>query len=165
MWPDLIQKSKDGGLDVIETYVFWNLHEPVRGQVCFYLCFMNVGINQDWSFTGCSWVFSIWSLVYCTIVGKVIKKQESLSLVLVFILWVCFLSNQKKNLLIFLLSFSCWIFDDSDSLYVNFAVQLWGKERFGWICEGSGRSRALCASSNWALCVRRMELRVCNFHY
>ncbi|MED6122028.1 Beta-galactosidase 8 [Stylosanthes scabra] len=32
MWPDLIQKSKDGGLDVIETYVFWNLHEPVRGQ-------------------------------------------------------------------------------------------------------------------------------------
>ena len=37
MWPDLIQKSKDGGLDVIETYVFWNLHEPVRGQVCFLL--------------------------------------------------------------------------------------------------------------------------------
>lgn len=34
MWPDLIQKSKDGGLDVIETYVFWNLHEPVRNQVC-----------------------------------------------------------------------------------------------------------------------------------
>jgi len=33
MWPDLIQKSKDGGLDVIETYVFWNAHEPVRGQV------------------------------------------------------------------------------------------------------------------------------------
>jgi len=35
MWPDLIQKSKDGGLDVIETYVFWNLHEPVKGQVLF----------------------------------------------------------------------------------------------------------------------------------
>lgn len=33
MWPDLIQKSKDGGLDVIETYVFWNVHEPVRNQV------------------------------------------------------------------------------------------------------------------------------------
>ncbi|MFS7897596.1 putative beta-galactosidase [Helianthus anomalus] len=32
MWAGLIQKSKDGGLDVIETYVFWNLHEPVRGQ-------------------------------------------------------------------------------------------------------------------------------------
>ncbi|KAL2464985.1 Beta-galactosidase 8 [Abeliophyllum distichum] len=35
MWPDLIQKSKQGGLDVIETYVFWNLHEPVRGQYDF----------------------------------------------------------------------------------------------------------------------------------
>ncbi|KAL3653064.1 Beta-galactosidase 8 [Castilleja foliolosa] len=35
MWPDLIKKSKDGGLDVIETYVFWNLHEPVQGQYYF----------------------------------------------------------------------------------------------------------------------------------
>ncbi|KAK4441166.1 Beta-galactosidase 8 [Sesamum alatum] len=35
MWPDLIQKSKDGGLDVIQTFVFWNLHEPVRGQYDF----------------------------------------------------------------------------------------------------------------------------------
>lgn len=35
MWPDLIQKSKDGGLDVIETYVFWNAHEPVRNQYNF----------------------------------------------------------------------------------------------------------------------------------
>ncbi|KAJ4970437.1 hypothetical protein NE237_003536 [Protea cynaroides] len=35
MWPDLIQKSKDGGLDVIETYVFWNLHESVRNQYDF----------------------------------------------------------------------------------------------------------------------------------
>ncbi|XP_074587456.1 beta-galactosidase 6-like [Curcuma longa] len=35
MWPDLIGKSKDGGLDVIETYVFWNLHEPVQGQYDF----------------------------------------------------------------------------------------------------------------------------------
>ncbi|KAL6510901.1 Beta-galactosidase 8 [Orobanche gracilis] len=35
MWPDLIQKSKDGGLDVIETYVFWNLHEPIQGQYDF----------------------------------------------------------------------------------------------------------------------------------
>ncbi|KZV34570.1 Beta-galactosidase 8 isoform 1 [Dorcoceras hygrometricum] len=32
MWPDLIQKSKEGGLDIIETYVFWDMHEPVRGQ-------------------------------------------------------------------------------------------------------------------------------------
>ncbi|KAL3518368.1 hypothetical protein ACH5RR_020957 [Cinchona calisaya] len=35
MWPGLIQQAKDGGLDVIETYVFWNLHEPVQGQYDF----------------------------------------------------------------------------------------------------------------------------------
>uniref|UniRef100_A0ACD5Z522 Uncharacterized protein n=1 Tax=Avena sativa TaxID=4498 RepID=A0ACD5Z522_AVESA len=28
MWPDLIKKAKDGGLNTIETYVFWNGHEP-----------------------------------------------------------------------------------------------------------------------------------------
>ncbi|RWV99165.1 hypothetical protein GW17_00037946, partial [Ensete ventricosum] len=33
MWPDLVEKSKNGGLDIVETYVFWNLHEPVQGQV------------------------------------------------------------------------------------------------------------------------------------
>ncbi|KAI4367230.1 hypothetical protein MLD38_022993 [Melastoma candidum] len=32
MWPDLIRKAKAGGLNVIQTYVFWNLHEPVQGQ-------------------------------------------------------------------------------------------------------------------------------------
>jgi beta-galactosidase len=35
MWPDLIQKAKDGGLDVIQTYVFWNGHEPSPGQYYF----------------------------------------------------------------------------------------------------------------------------------
>ncbi|KAH9288853.1 hypothetical protein KI387_032970, partial [Taxus chinensis] len=35
MWPDIIQKSKDGGLDVIDTYVFWNLHEAIQGQYYF----------------------------------------------------------------------------------------------------------------------------------
>lgn len=49
MWPDLIQKSKDGGLDVIETYVFWNLHEPVRGKVIAHLIlvFMFVNLSFD----------------------------------------------------------------------------------------------------------------------
>lgn len=46
MWPDLIQKAKEGGVDVIQTYVFWNGHEPSPGQVmqikfnfpsCFFL--------------------------------------------------------------------------------------------------------------------------------
>ncbi|XP_066369763.1 beta-galactosidase 9 [Miscanthus floridulus] len=35
MWPDLLQKAKDGGLDVIQTYVFWNGHEPQQGQYYF----------------------------------------------------------------------------------------------------------------------------------
>ncbi|KAK5777377.1 hypothetical protein PVK06_045344 [Gossypium arboreum] len=35
MWPDLIQKAKDGGLDAVETYIFWNAHEPIRRQYNF----------------------------------------------------------------------------------------------------------------------------------
>lgn len=35
MWPDLIAKSKEGGADVIQTYVFWSGHEPVREQYNF----------------------------------------------------------------------------------------------------------------------------------
>ncbi|XP_072957587.1 beta-galactosidase 1-like [Typha angustifolia] len=35
MWPDLIQKAKEGGLDAIETYVFWNGHEPRRREYNF----------------------------------------------------------------------------------------------------------------------------------
>ncbi|XWS21015.1 hypothetical protein CRYUN_Cryun30bG0018700 [Craigia yunnanensis] len=35
MWEDLIKKAKDGGLDVIDTYVFWNAHEPSPGNYNF----------------------------------------------------------------------------------------------------------------------------------
>ncbi|XP_019180392.1 PREDICTED: beta-galactosidase 9-like [Ipomoea nil] len=35
MWPNLIAKSKEGGADVIETYVFWNGHEPAKGEYNF----------------------------------------------------------------------------------------------------------------------------------
>ncbi|VFR02469.1 unnamed protein product [Cuscuta campestris] len=35
MWEDLIIKAKEGGLDVIETYVFWNVHEPSQGNYNF----------------------------------------------------------------------------------------------------------------------------------
>ncbi|PNT68547.1 beta-galactosidase 11 [Brachypodium distachyon] len=31
MWPDLIARAKEGGLNVIESYVFWNGHEPEMG--------------------------------------------------------------------------------------------------------------------------------------
>ncbi|KAM7263193.1 hypothetical protein ACFE04_000876 [Oxalis oulophora] len=35
MWEGLIQKAKDGGLDTVETYVFWNVHEPSPGNYNF----------------------------------------------------------------------------------------------------------------------------------
>lgn len=35
MWPDLIHKAKENGLDVIQTYVFWNGHEPSPGKFNF----------------------------------------------------------------------------------------------------------------------------------
>ncbi|GLT93472.1 hypothetical protein SLE2022_112640 [Rubroshorea leprosula] len=35
MWPDLIKKAKEGGLNTIETYVFWNVHEPQHRQYDF----------------------------------------------------------------------------------------------------------------------------------
>ncbi|KAF2324627.1 hypothetical protein GH714_015730 [Hevea brasiliensis] len=35
MWEDLIQKAKDGVLDVIDTYVFWDVHEPSPGNYNF----------------------------------------------------------------------------------------------------------------------------------
>ncbi|KAJ0974224.1 hypothetical protein J5N97_016189 [Dioscorea zingiberensis] len=35
MWPRLIAKAKQGGLNAIDTYVFWNGHEPIQGQYNF----------------------------------------------------------------------------------------------------------------------------------
>ncbi|KAL0422907.1 UNVERIFIED_CONTAM: Beta-galactosidase 13 [Sesamum latifolium] len=35
MWPDIIRRSKEGGLNLIQTYVFWNIHEPVEGKFNF----------------------------------------------------------------------------------------------------------------------------------
>ncbi|XP_020248092.1 beta-galactosidase 5-like isoform X2 [Asparagus officinalis] len=35
MWEGLVQKARDGGLDVIQTYVFWNGHEPSPGNYNF----------------------------------------------------------------------------------------------------------------------------------
>ena len=47
MWVRLIQKAKVGGLDVIDTCVFWNLHECILFSynstsfcLCFFLCFL-----------------------------------------------------------------------------------------------------------------------------
>ncbi|KAF3440327.1 hypothetical protein FNV43_RR18611 [Rhamnella rubrinervis] len=35
MWPDVLRKAKEGGLNLIQTYVFWNIHEPIQGQFDF----------------------------------------------------------------------------------------------------------------------------------
>ncbi|KAF5185581.1 Beta-galactosidase [Thalictrum thalictroides] len=35
MWPSILDKAKHGGINVIQTYVFWNVHEPVQGQYNF----------------------------------------------------------------------------------------------------------------------------------
>ncbi|KNA15558.1 hypothetical protein SOVF_097110 [Spinacia oleracea] len=31
-WENILDKCKEGGLNVIQTYVFWNVHEPIKGQ-------------------------------------------------------------------------------------------------------------------------------------
>ncbi|KAJ2792374.1 hypothetical protein GGI18_000455 [Coemansia linderi] len=35
MWDSLMKKAKAGGLNTIDTYVFWNLHEPRKGHYDF----------------------------------------------------------------------------------------------------------------------------------
>ncbi len=35
MWPAILRESKNAGLNTIETYVFWNLHEHQRGHYDF----------------------------------------------------------------------------------------------------------------------------------
>ncbi|KAE8701087.1 hypothetical protein F3Y22_tig00110548pilonHSYRG00163 [Hibiscus syriacus] len=35
MWPGLVQTAKEGGIDVIESYVFWNGHELSPGKYNF----------------------------------------------------------------------------------------------------------------------------------
>lgn len=53
MWPDLIRRAKEGGLNVIQTYVFWNIHEPVEGKVCM----------AHFSVSGCAQDISIF--IFC----------------------------------------------------------------------------------------------------
>jgi hypothetical protein len=35
MWPYLFKQAKEAGINTIDTYVFWNLHEPVEGHYDF----------------------------------------------------------------------------------------------------------------------------------
>lgn len=84
MWPSLIAKAKEGGLEVIQTYVFWNLHEPQPGQYDFsgrydlvkfikeiqaqglYAC-LRIGpfIESEWTYGGFPfWLHDISGIVY-----------------------------------------------------------------------------------------------------
>ncbi|CAK7354686.1 unnamed protein product [Dovyalis caffra] len=84
MWPSLIAKAKEGGLDVIQTYVFWNLHEPKPGQYDFsgrndlvkfikeiqaqglYVC-LRIGpfIESEWTYGGFPfWLHDVPGIVY-----------------------------------------------------------------------------------------------------
>ncbi|XP_044470349.1 beta-galactosidase 6-like [Mangifera indica] len=84
MWPALIGKAKEGGLDVIQTYVFWNLHEPQPGEYDFngrydlvkfikevqaqglYAC-LRIGpyIESEWAYGGFPfWLHDVPGIVY-----------------------------------------------------------------------------------------------------
>ncbi|KAL6515520.1 hypothetical protein OROHE_018554 [Orobanche hederae] len=84
MWPSLISKAKQGGLDAIDTYVFWNLHEPQPGQYDFsgrrdivrfiklveaqglYVC-LRIGpfIESEWSYGGLPfWLHDVSDIVF-----------------------------------------------------------------------------------------------------
>ncbi|KAK9232991.1 hypothetical protein WN943_023240 [Citrus x changshan-huyou] len=86
MWPSLIAKAKEGGLHVIQTYVFWNLHEPQPGEYDFggrydlvkfikeiqaqglYAC-LRIGpfIESEWTYGGFPfWLHDVPNIVYRT---------------------------------------------------------------------------------------------------
>ncbi|XP_035541969.1 beta-galactosidase 16-like [Juglans regia] len=86
MWPHLIARAKMGGIDVIQTYVFWNLHEPQQGHFDFrggrdlvlfikeiqkqglYAC-LRVGpfIEGEWSYGGLPfWLHDVPGIVFRT---------------------------------------------------------------------------------------------------
>ncbi|KAB2049936.1 hypothetical protein ES319_A13G210800v1, partial [Gossypium barbadense] len=56
MWPDLIRKAKEGGLDAVETYVFWNAHEPARHQSLYAILRIGPYTCAEWNYGG----FPIW---------------------------------------------------------------------------------------------------------
>lgn len=42
MWPELIQAAKEGGLNTIESYVFWSGHELSPGKVKLFFFFLGL---------------------------------------------------------------------------------------------------------------------------
>lgn len=46
MWPGLVKTAKEGGIDVIESYVFWNGHELSPGKVSRKISFICYNIYK-----------------------------------------------------------------------------------------------------------------------
>ncbi|RVW68039.1 Beta-galactosidase 10 [Vitis vinifera] len=60
MWPGLVKTAKEGGIDVIEIYVFWNGHELSPGTAGMYLI-LRIG-----PFVAAEWDFGIHSFSFCS---------------------------------------------------------------------------------------------------
>lgn len=66
MWPDLLEKAKEGGLDVIQTYVFWNGHEPQPGKVSKVSSFLwSVSCSSITDFLLGKFSVLFWGQVWC----------------------------------------------------------------------------------------------------
>jgi hypothetical protein len=82
MWPDILAKAKEGGADVVQTYVFWDGHEPQPGMVqkppLLFFCFIAVPCSHILPWIKKSNSQKEWSLLYqanfevnsqCTLMG------------------------------------------------------------------------------------------------
>lgn len=70
MWEDLIIKSKNAGLDVIDTYIFWNIHEPTQGNVSlldlfsyFFFCIFETSIGDFFNALAFFWFGISFSII------------------------------------------------------------------------------------------------------
>ncbi|KAL0826019.1 hypothetical protein Bca101_049696 [Brassica carinata] len=95
MWPHLIGKAKSGGIDVIDTYVFWNIHEPQQGKFDFsgrcdivrfikviqahdlYVC-LRIGpfIQGEWSYGTDNEPFKYYMKRYAQMIVKLMKSEN-----------------------------------------------------------------------------------------
>ncbi|KAF8111932.1 hypothetical protein N665_0070s0002 [Sinapis alba] len=67
MWPDLIKKGKEGGLDAIETYVFWNAHEPTRHEGLYGVLRIGPYACAEWNYGGFPmWLHNMPGMVFRT---------------------------------------------------------------------------------------------------
>lgn len=160
MWPGLIQKAKDGGLDVIETYVFWDIHEPVRGQarrntytsLCC-CCYSPVSLLSFLHH-----LLLLATIMCQTKAGPVFASSAPYALFSFLCSWVPLL---PVPCLLQLLFYKNYHTSKSDGQVVtDMAVRLRGPKGPGRVRQGRRRRRPLRAPPHRALRLRRVELRV-----